>query len=279
MRARARMQATLTVAALAASIAAAENIDPNHDGSRYVWAENVGWINGEPLGDGGSGLQVDDFELTGYMWGENIGWLSVSCKNDSTCGTTDYGVVNDGQGVLSGHAWAENVGWVNFAPSSAGVLIDAVTGDFSGRAWGENIGWITFASSAGNPFRLTTGWNCAPAPALPSGSTWLGLDRSGVEVGLSWVAVVGATGYDVVSGDLSTLRSSGGDFSMAVDRCLANNRTTTALSVPGGPPAGEGFWYLVRGENCGGRGPCDSGGPMQSGLRGAEVAASENDCP
>lgn len=113
---------------LAGGLAFAENIDPGGDGSQYAWGENVGWFNAEPSGDGGPGMQVSDFELTGYLWGENVGWVNLSCKNASTCGTTDYGVINDGQGALSGYAWSENAGWINFAPGTGGVLIDVATG-------------------------------------------------------------------------------------------------------------------------------------------------------
>src|SRR6059036_871051 len=64
----------------------AENIDPASDGSQYAYAENVGWINAEPFGNGGPGLQVDDFEVTGFMWGENVGWINLSREVTSTCG-------------------------------------------------------------------------------------------------------------------------------------------------------------------------------------------------
>jgi len=107
----------------------AENIESD---SQYAWGENVGWINLEPGGDGGQGVEVGDSTLTGYMWGENIGWINLS--------PTEGGVVNDVCGNLSGYAWSENVGWINFA----GVTVDPTTGDFSGYAWGENIGWINF---------------------------------------------------------------------------------------------------------------------------------------
>jgi len=70
---------------LAGSVAIAENIDPGGDGSKYAWAENIGWINAEPSGNGGPGVQVSDFEVTGYMWGENAGWISLSCRNGATC--------------------------------------------------------------------------------------------------------------------------------------------------------------------------------------------------
>jgi hypothetical protein len=131
-----------------------ENIDPNDDGSQYAYGENVGWLNLEPGGDGGPGVEVGDCQLTGYAWGENIGWISLSCENTNSCGIIDYGIGNDGKGNLSGYAWGENVGWINFAPTGGGVFIDAY-GDFSGMAWGENIGWISFAPTEGG---VKTSW-------------------------------------------------------------------------------------------------------------------------
>ncbi len=59
---------------VAATLAAAENIDPDNDGSQYAWAENVGWINAEPSGNGGPCVQVADFQLSGWLWGENRGF-------------------------------------------------------------------------------------------------------------------------------------------------------------------------------------------------------------
>ena len=128
---------------------AAENIDPDNDGSQYAYGENVGWLNLEPQGDGGHGVEVTDSALTGYMWGENIGWINLT--------PTEGGVVNDGNGNLSGYAWGENVGWIDFAPAGGGVYIDAC-GDFNGTAWGENIGWINFRSDGDNPFYIRTSW-------------------------------------------------------------------------------------------------------------------------
>ncbi len=142
----------LVVLILFCSTGYAENID---DGFEYAWGENVGWLNAEPLGDGGPGVEVQDSELTGYIWAENIGWISLSCENTDYCETVEYGVENDGAGNLSGYAWAENAGWINFAPTGAGVTIDPATGEFSGYAWGENIGWINFAP---NGVAVKTSW-------------------------------------------------------------------------------------------------------------------------
>ncbi len=141
-------------AVAAAAAAFAENVDPGGTDAQYAWGENVGWINAEPQGEGGSGVQVSGSAVTGWMWGENIGWINMSCTNRGTCGTTAYGVTNDGTGKLAGYAWGENVGWISFScentsacgASPYGVQIDGATGLWSGHAWGENIGWISFTN-------------------------------------------------------------------------------------------------------------------------------------
>jgi hypothetical protein len=38
----------------------AENTDPEQSDSQYAWSENAGWLNAEPLGDGGPGVEVMD---------------------------------------------------------------------------------------------------------------------------------------------------------------------------------------------------------------------------
>jgi len=259
--------------------AMAENIDPVGDASQYAWCENTGWINAEPLGNGGVGLQIDDFELSGYMWGENIGWISLSCRNDSSCGTTDYGVVHDGDGVLSGYAWAENVGWINFSPVTDGVAIDVSTGEFGGRAWGENIGWVSFASAGANPFSMKTVWNCDPPPNVPPASPSLTVAGSSGDVLLTWTVLPGATGYDIVQGDLAALGSNPGGFASATVQCLDRGQTSNALAHAPNPSLGNGFWYAVRGANCGGRGTYDAAQPSQAAPRDLEIASSGNDCP
>ena len=147
-------------------LALAENIDPQNENSQYAYGENVGWLNAEPSGNGGPGVEVEDFKLTGYIWAENIGWVSLSCENTSSCSTVDYGVVNDGRGNLSGYGWAENVGWISFSCENTGscrtveydVRIDFDTGEFSGRAWGENIGWLSFSSGGAVSYGLRSSW-------------------------------------------------------------------------------------------------------------------------
>jgi hypothetical protein len=104
----------MAIAALA-TVAYAENIDPNEDGSQYAYGENVGWINFEPNVAGPNvGATVSDQNVTGFIWAENIGWINL----DPNDGSKTSGITNDGTGILSGHAWGENVGWTA-SPSTA----------------------------------------------------------------------------------------------------------------------------------------------------------------
>ncbi len=155
-------------------VLASDNIDPTDTGAQYAWGENTGWLNAEPSGDGGPGVLVEDDGVSGYLWSENTGWISMSCLNNSTCGTRDYRVSNDGAGNLAGFAWAENTGWISFSCSNTnvcatrdyGVTIDPNTGEFSGRAWSENTGWISFRNQAGSiTYGVTTSWT-AGAPVV-----------------------------------------------------------------------------------------------------------------
>jgi hypothetical protein len=96
---------------------------------------------------------------------------------------------------------------------------------------------------------------------------------------LGWNPLSDATGYDVVQGDLGILRGTGGDFRLAIQACLANDRTDTALVLSGSPTVGSAFLYLVRGTNCGGGGTYDSGSSAQVGSRDGEIGASTHRCP
>jgi hypothetical protein len=146
--------------------AQAENTDPLDDGRQYAYAENIGWLNAEPNGDGHEGVQVAGDKITGWIWAENIGWVSLSCENTESCSAVDYGVENDGTGNLSGFAWSENAGWISFSCESTGccreinygVQIDFTTGKFGGSAWGENLGWLSFDSRLQSPHMIVTSW-------------------------------------------------------------------------------------------------------------------------
>jgi YVTN family beta-propeller protein len=100
--------------------------------------------------------------------------------------------------------------------------------------------------------------DCAPAdarafevPGLVTGFVMAGTTT------LAWDDQIPGTGpgthYDVVGGALSVLRAGGLE---AATSCLAGDITTTHVEDPlGDPPAGGGWFYLVRAENA-----CGSGG-------------------
>jgi hypothetical protein len=121
--------------------------------------------------------------------------------------------------------------------------------------------------------------SCSASPAAPVSLPELGARPVGTDLYLSWDEAGDATGYDVVGGRISALRSAGGDFAMGTDSCLASDHTATGLMVAGTPAAGEVFWFLVRSTNCGGTGTWDSGGATQLQLRDATLEASSNSCP
>jgi hypothetical protein len=63
---------------------------------------------------------------------------------------------------------------------------------------------------------------------------------------LDWHAMADTIGYDVVKGNLSLLRTSGGDFEVAIEACLANDLDETTLVLPPNLNPGEGSFFLVR---------------------------------
>ena len=121
-------------------------IDPNTEGYKYAWGENIGWVN---FGATNSAVHVTDSGLSGYALTENIGWIYLG------------DITNDGEGNLSGYAWSENAGWIKFNPTNGGVIINS-SGEFTGSALGENIGWVIFSGD----YKVKTDWR--PRSARPA---------------------------------------------------------------------------------------------------------------
>ncbi len=113
----------------------------------------------------------------------------------------------------------------------------------------------------------------------PPGHPGLSVDRQGRETAvLSWPELVGADGYDVDAGDLGTLAATGSLFE-SVERCLADDLPDTEVSDAEPVAPGEGWWYLVRGENCAGPGTFNSAAPGQVGERDSELRMAPGGCP
>jgi hypothetical protein len=119
---------------------------------------------------------------------------------------------------------------------------------------------------------------CTSSP--PAGSSAVSMSTPSGGTLVSWTSVPLAAAYDLVRGSLGLLHSFGGDFSVSTEACLANDQADTSYLDSGAPPAvGDGFWYLVRGVDCGGAGTYDESGGSQVGSRDAEIAASASSCP
>lgn len=99
------------------------------------------------------------------------------------------------------------------------------------------------------------------------------------DVWVSWSPIVEASAYDVVRGTLNSLVTSGGDYGPSVDGCLGSDISETSIQDGALPPAGDGFWYLVRAENLCMHGSYDEASPSQVGSRDWGIAASPHACP
>lgn len=159
----------LALALAVASGGLAETIDPADQGRQFAYQEATGWVNAEPLGDGGPGAAISQTMARGWLWSESVGWISLSCENTQSCASVGYGVSHDGVGHLTGFAWGESIGWISFSCAATascaevayGVEIDPASGSLSGFAWAENLGWLSFScestSSCGAvPFDVAT---------------------------------------------------------------------------------------------------------------------------
>lgn len=107
---------------------------------------------------------------------------------------------------------------------------------------------------------------------------------------ITWYDNQGGYNTDIVSGSVSVLSMTHGDFTMATQRCARDNYPDSGYN--GGwatwddwivPVAGEGYWYLLREDQYQG---CPRGlgtynswhGSYQTGDRNTEIRMSGHDC-
>ncbi len=168
---------------------------------------------------------------------------------------------------------------VNLPAVAAGqtvILRFRVASDLFGAAAAPNGQWIDDVQIS------IDASSCQPGDPVtaPTGAPVATVVESGENTfDLSWSALPGATEYDIVYGDLGSLRGTGGDFQLATSTCLNNDVPGLTVDLFGDPAVGEGLWYLVRGANCGGNGTYDDGQPSQINPRDPAIAASGSDCP
>ncbi len=148
--------------AVFAGRASAGTVDPDGEGRKFAYGENVQWFNFEPTIRGG--VTVTDTAVTGWVWSRTAGWINL--------GPVVYdggvqGVTRDGDGNLSGWAWGKNIGWISFSCENTGscgtvdygVRIDLSDGVFEGTAWSRSIGWIYFDLGAFSDYAVKTALN------------------------------------------------------------------------------------------------------------------------
>jgi hypothetical protein len=132
----------------------------------------------------------------------------------------------------------------------------------------SDLGWMTRVGS----FRFPECVSCAqvPSPALT-------LAKVGSDTRLDWTVAENPSSFDIVVGDLSLLRSTSGDFSVATTGCEAGQQAAPPwlVTAPDPPPDGGSF-FLVRATSLQCRGTyADASGP----LRDAGISAAAGACP
>ena len=132
-------------------------------------------------------------------------------------------------------------------------------------------GWTTRVGS----FRFPECVTCALV-----GQPVLMLDRVGSTTSLSWTTAQYATSYDVVTGSLSTLRSTSGSFTSSTTGCTANDVPGIGVvAIDLDPPPDDGTYYLVRATGSGCRGTYDDASGSLFIGRDPGVASSAGTCP
>jgi hypothetical protein len=204
---------------------------------KYAWTENAGWLN---FGTTEGNVHVTDSVLTGYAWSENLGWISLNCSNDTSCGTVDYKISNNGEGTLTGYAWSENAGWINFNPTYGGVTINS-SGEFLGYAWGENIGWVVFncnttVSCATVNYKVKTDWRPSSARISCGDGTCNGTETCGTCAADCGACNTGGGGGGLPAEAINSPILPIGGFKIFInnDQPETNSREVV-LSLTGGP--------------------------------------------
>jgi hypothetical protein len=129
-------------------------------------------------------------------------------------------------------------------------------------------------------FLFVTCFLALPLSALPSPVAaddepiLLTLDRDR----LTWTEPVGEASYDIVRGDLTSLLGGGGAYIPSTQECLADDLVAGELFYPDEPAvAGQGYWFLVRGERSTRGYETFEGGQVDG--RDGEINVSNGACP
>lgn len=265
------------------------------------WACEGEWEFGSPTGGGGTKDTNPDpsSASTGSnVYGANLnGNISKSVGGPYYLTTGAMNFVNYVNVTLSFQKWLNTYGpprvssmlevsndgsnWSSAWSCSEMMTDDSwsqVTLDLSSVADGRNSVYVRWGYQVNEKIpRTGSGWNIDDIevegiPETAKITLFVEKDR------LYWNAITEAVSYDVVRGDVNTLLSSNGNFTLATDACLGNNIGATELSYSEEPGPGEGYWFLVRGVS--GYGPLSYQTLVgnQTGLRDEEINAASASC-
>lgn len=138
-------------------VAASETVGTILSGSQYTrvchdsTCSSYGTLNFLPtVSATTTAIRITDTAITGYVWGNETGWINFA--------PTGAGVTVDAAtGRVYGTAWSQAGGWINFRPSNAGTIVNGIpvgvsitpAGEFYGYAWFGGVygGWIKFDCS------------------------------------------------------------------------------------------------------------------------------------
>lgn len=199
------------------------------DADSHAWNDVIGWID---FNDSTNGAVVTDSELQQWAVIVSTGtYIALDCatqpspigNNCSAQGGYDWGVENDGNGVLSGYAWSDEYGWISFSGANYGVTIDS-EGTFSGYAWNTALGWISFNcaddTACSYPYKVDGTWQAPtggvlPAEYLESSSLDTGATDGFVINSIYWEGNIPANttlGFQLAVSNSATSGFSGSDF-------------------------------------------------------------------
>jgi hypothetical protein len=266
------------------------------------WSVQGEWQFGQPLGQGGgmAGNPDPSSGATGVnVYGVNLGGNFATKLGGPyylTAGPVDLSGVTGG--LLRFQRWLNVLGapyvsatveisndgshWTTLWSATQQVTDSAwrpVTLDISSIADGRPAVWFRWGYSVLRALAVaTSGWNIddveiwgQPASAriaLTVTRDWL-----------DWTALPGVASYDIVRGSAVSLATTGGDFAIATEGCLADDAPAAPLHFTGVPLPGDALWLLVRGGGAGSALTYGDVAPGQVAPRDPGIAASAAPCP
>jgi hypothetical protein len=115
--------------------------------------------------------------------------------------------------------------------------------------------------------------------AFPVSPSVVGELRFQTDDDLTWSRSSEQRAFDVVRGNLATLRNSAGNFTSSLEACIEDGALENSSIDIGAPGSGVKWYYLVRAVGCAANGSYDENSPSQQGTRDPEIAASPATCP